>query len=418
MDSKNVKIAIILVTSLFFLWGVSYGLVDVMNKNFQNHLGVNQHQSGYVQLVYFGAYFIIALPAGYIANKYSYKMGIIFGLALYAIGALLIIPATNQASFEFFLCAFFVLACGIGSLEASANPYITKLGDEKNASFRINAAQSFNGFGAFLGPIIGGKLFFSITKQEENATKEQIEAALVANMGNVQLVYVGIAIIVILILIAFALNKIPEGAAVSSDYDEKDDSKPIGVFKHRHFNLGLLAQFLYIANQVAAGAFFINYITEHNEGLEDEKGAYYLSAAMIAFMVGRIVSTPLMKQFKGESILGLYSLINTFLCIGLYFASGFLSIVFLIAVFFFMSISFPTIFAVATKNLPFNQIKLGGSLLVMSIVGGAIMPVIVGMINDHFGTSAGFLSFAPLFLYIAWYGFFGSKIKAYNAKNF
>lgn len=218
-NSKNIKIAIILVTSLFFLWGVSYGLIDVMNKNFQNHLHITQHESGFLQLAYFGAYFIIALPAGYIANKYSYKIAIIFGLILYAIGCLLIIPATNLANFYLFLFAFFILACGIGSLETSANPYMVKLGDEKNASFRINAAQSFNGLGQFLGPIIGGALFLSITKQADGASKEQIEAALLANMGNVQLVYVGIAAIVILVLIAFALNKIPEGAAVSSDYE-------------------------------------------------------------------------------------------------------------------------------------------------------------------------------------------------------
>ncbi|HEC2418713.1 TPA: L-fucose:H+ symporter permease [Campylobacter jejuni] len=410
-DSKNIKIAIVLVTSLFFLWGVSYGLIDVMNKNFQNHLHISQHESGFLQFAYFGAYFIIALPAGYIANRFSYKMGIIFGLALYAIGALLIIPATNLASFHLFLFAFFILACGIGSLETSANPYMTKLGDEKNASFRINAAQSFNGLGQFVGPIIGGVLFLSITKQEEGASKEQIEAALVANMGNVQLVYIGIAVIVILILIAFVANKLPEGSAVSDDY------KPIYVFKHRHFNLGLLAQFLYIANQVAAGAFFINYVVEHNEGLKDAQGAYYFSIALVAFMLGRIVSTPLMKIIKGEKILGFYSLINVLICFSLYFASGFFSIVLLIALFFFMSISFPTIFAVATKNLPLNQVKLGGSLLVMSIVGGAIMPIIIGFINDHYGTGAGYLAMAPLFLYVAWYGFIGSKVRK-NAKDF
>ncbi|WP_349688491.1 L-fucose:H+ symporter permease [Campylobacter jejuni] len=417
-DSKNIKIAIVLVTSLFFLWGVSYGLIDVMNKNFQNHLHISQHESGFLQFAYFGAYFIIALPAGgYIANRFSYKMGIIFGLALYAIGALLIIPATNLASFHLFLFAFFILACGIGSLETSANPYMTKLGDEKNASFRINAAQSFNGLGQFVGPIIGGALFLSITKQEEGASKEQIEAALVANMGNVQLVYIGIAVIVILILIAFVANKLPEGSAVSDDYKQKDDSKPIYVFKHRHFNLGLLAQFLYIANQVAAGAFFINYVVEHNEGLKDAQGAYYFFIALVAFMLGRIVSTPLMKIIKGEKILGFYSLINVLICFSLYFASGFFSIVLLIALFFFMSISFPTIFAVATKNLPLNQVKLGGSLLVMSIVGGAIMPIIIGFINDHYGTGAGYLAMAPLFLYVAWYGFIGSKVRK-NAKDF
>ncbi|MCR6570545.1 L-fucose:H+ symporter permease [Campylobacter insulaenigrae] len=411
-NSRNIKIAIILVTSLFFLWGVSYGLIDVMNKNFQNHLHITQHESGFLQLAYFGAYFIIALPAGYIANRFSYKMGIIFGLALYAIGCLLIIPATNIASFGLFLFAFFILACGIGSLETSANPYMVKLGDEKNASFRINAAQSFNGFGQFVGPIIGGALFLSITKQEEGASADQIEQALLANMSNVQLVYVGIAAIVLLILILFALNKIPEGAQVSSDYAKEDTSKAFGVFKHSHFNFGLIAQFLYVANQVAAGAFFINYATEHYEGLSDEKAAYYFSIALVAFMMGRILSTPLMKKIKGESILGIYSLINVLLCVGLYFSSGLFSVILLIALFFFMSISFPTIFAVSTKNLPFHQVKLAGSLLVMSIVGGAISPLIIGAINDHFGTSMGYLAMAPLFLYVAWYGFLGSKIRA------
>ncbi|AJC88447.1 L-fucose:H+ symporter permease [Campylobacter insulaenigrae] len=411
-NSRNIKIAIILVTSLFFLWGVSYGLIDVMNKNFQNHLHITQHESGFLQLAYFGAYFIIALPAGYIANRFSYKMGIIFGLALYAIGCLLIIPATNIASFGLFLFAFFILACGIGSLETSANPYMVKLGDEKNASFRINAAQSFNGFGQFVGPIIGGALFLSITKQEEGASADQIEQALLANMSNVQLVYVGIAAIVLLILILFALNKIPEGSQVSSDYAKEDTSKAFGVFKHSHFNFGLIAQFLYIANQVAAGAFFINYATEHYEGLSDEQAAYYFSIALVAFMMGRILSTPLMKKIKGESILGIYSLINVILCVGLYFSSGLFSVILLITLFFFMSISFPTIFAVSTKNLPFHQVKLAGSLLVMSIVGGAISPLIIGAINDHFGTSMGYLAMAPLFLYVAWYGFLGSKIRA------
>ncbi len=410
-NSKNIKIAIVLVTSLFFLWGVSYGLIDVMNKNFQNHLHITQHESGFLQFAYFGAYFIIALPAGYIANRFSYKMGIIFGLALYAIGCLLIIPATNIASFHLFLFAFFILACGIGSLETSANPYMVKLGDEKNASFRINAAQSFNGLGQFVGPIIGGALFLSITKQEEGANAEQIEQALIANMSNVGLVYVGIATIVLLILILFALNKIPEGAQVSSDYAKEDTSKAFGVFKHSHFNFGLIAQFLYVANQVAAGAFFINYATEHYEGLSDEKAAYYFSLALVAFMLGRIFSTPLMKKIKGESMLGIYSLINVLLCVGLYLSSALFSVILLIALFFFMSISFPTIFAVSTKNLPFNQVKLAGSLLVMSIVGGAISPLIVGAINDHFGTSMGYLAMSPLFLYVAWYGFFGSKIR-------
>lgn len=412
--NKNVKIAIGLVTSLFFLWGVSYGLVDVMNKNFQNHLGITQQNSGLLQMAYFGAYFVMALPAGWIASRFSYKIGIITGLALYAIGCLLIIPATNMASFNMFLFAFFVLACGLGALETNANPYMTKLGDEKNASFRINAAQSFNGFGQFVGPIIGGSLFLSITHSGENATAAEKEQALLENMFNVQMVYVGIALIVFLILLAFVFNKIPEGSEVSGEAEVKDNSKASDVFKHKHFNLGVLAQFLYVAAQVGAGAFFINYAVEHtanlgDAALSDEKSAYFFSAALVAFMIGRIVTTPLMKVMKGESILGIYSLINVALCFYLYVADGMISVYALILVFFFMSISFPTIFAVATKDLPLNQVKLGGSILVMSICGGAIMPTIMGAINDSYGTGAGFLALAPCFLYVALYSFLWTK---------
>lgn len=406
--NNSIKIAIILVTSLFFLWGVSYGLIDVMNKNFQNHLHITQHESGFLQMAYFGAYFIIALPAGFIASRFSYKIGIIFGLSLYAVGCLLIVPATNMASFPMFLFAFFVLACGLGSLETNANPYMTKLGDEKNASFRINAAQSFNGLGQFLGPIIGGSLFLSITKVAGDASTEVKEKALLDNMGNVALVYVGIAAIVLIILAIFAFNKIPEQKE-SAKNENLDNTKAINVFKHRHFNFGLLAQFLYVASQVGAGAFFINYATEHYEGLSDSNAAYYFSVALVAFMLGRIATTPLMKIIKAELLLAIYSLINAVLCISLYFSDGFFSVLILIALFFFMSISFPTIFALATANLPSNQVKFGSSLLVMSIVGGAIMPIIMGALNDSHGTSMGFLILAPLFLYVSWYGLYSFR---------
>lgn len=412
--STSVKIAIVLVISLFFLWGLSYGLVDVMNKNFQNHLHITQHESGFLQMAYFGAYFIIALPAGYIAQRFSYKVGILMGLGLYALGCLLIIPATNMASFHFFLFAFFILACGLGSLETNANPYITKLGSPESASFRINAAQSFNGMGQFVGPILAGYLFLSITKAPENASDELKEQLLTQNMGNVQLVYVGIAIIVALIALAFLFNKLPENIQMKGAESEAQDTsnvKASSIFKERHFTLGLLAQFLYIASQVGAGAFFINYAVEHYHGLSDQQAAYYFSSALIAFMAGRIITTPLMKKISPHFILGIYGFLSTMLCVALVFGEGFFSILALIGLFFFMSIAFPTIFALSTKNLNTAQTKLASSLLIMSIVGGAIMPSIMGLFNDRFGTSAGFLLLIPCFAYVAWYGFFGSKCK-------
>lgn len=402
-SKTQIRIAVILVTSLFFLWGLSYGLVDTMNKNFQNHLHITQYESGFLQMAYFGAYFVIALPAGLIAQRFSYKISILVGLALYAIGCLLIIPATNLASFPAFLFAFFVLACGLGTLETNANSYIAKLGDPKNSSFRINAAQSFNGVGQFIGPIIAGYLFLSITKAPHGASQEELQNLLEQNMGNVQLVYVGIAVIVILIAIAFILNKLPENKEVQTS--NQVTKFPLECLKNKVFTLGLIAQFLYVAAQVGAGAFFINYSVEHYKGLSDAQGAYYLSVALIAFMLGRILTTPLMKKIQANKILGLYAFINTLLCVYLYFGDGFSSVIALIALFFFMSISFPTIFALSTDYLAVNQVKFASSLLVMSIVGGAIMPSVMGIVNDHFGTGAGYLLLMPCFVYVAYYSF-------------
>ncbi len=398
-NNKNVKVAFILVTSLFLLWGLSYGLLDVMNKNFQNQLGITKANSGLLQAAYFGAYFIIAIPASLVARKYSYKAGIIMGLFLYAVGALMIIPASNSANFSLFLLAFFVLACGLGSLETNANPYITKLGSDDKASFRINFAQSFNGVGQFVGPILGGQLFLAVS---HGNIKE--------NMANVQMVYVGIAAIVIFIMFLFLIVKMPDAV----DADENPDSKDGGyaeVFKFTHFKLGVIAQFLYVAAQVGAGAFFINYAVEHWEGLKDADAASYLSIALVAFLIGRVVTTPLMVKFNSNVILGAYSLINTCLVGLLYVSHGAFSVYLLIAVFFFMSISFPTIFALSVVKMPSNLVKPASSLLIMSIVGGAIMPYVMGKVADSTGsTASGFLLLIPCFLYVAWYGFKGSQL--------
>lgn len=404
----QLRIAIALVTFLFFLWGLSYGLIDVMNKNLQNHLHITQHESGYLQMAYFGAYFIIALPAGFIAQKFSYKIGILMGLALYAIGCLLIIPATNSANFALFLFAFFILACGLGTLETNANSYITKLGDSKNSSFRINAAQSFNGIGQFIGPIIAGQLFLSITKAPKDAPIEIIEELLQKNMGNVQLIYVAIAIVVFFTMLAFIFAKLPEQ---KEEITTQQSQNILTCFKNKIFSLGLFAQFLYIAAQVGAGAFFINYVTEHNTDISDSQAAYYFSIALIAFMLGRIFTTPLMKKISSHKILGIYSMINALLCVYLYFSSGFSGVIALIAIFFFMSISFPTIFAISISTLPQSQVKFASSLLVMSIVGGAIMPSIMGYFNDLYGTSMGYLILTICFLFVSYYGFIGSKEK-------
>ena len=320
------------------------------------------------------------------------------GLALYAIGALLIVPASNAHSFQIFLVAFFIIACGLASLETNANPYITKLGSDKDAAFRLNVAQCANGIGQFLGPIIGGMLFLSIASGTDISQ----------NMHNVQMVYVGIAAIVVVMLILFVVNKLPEGAEVSGDEDAAEgDGSYSQLFSYKHFRLGALAQFLYIAAQVGAGAFFINYSVEHWQGLSDSRAAYFFSIALVAFLIGRVVTTPLMKKFSAGKILGAYSAINVVLVVLLNVVSGSTAVFLLIAVFFFMSISFPTIFALSIVNLPQNLVKTASSIIIMSIVGGAIMPYFMGHVADMVNTAAGYLLLIPCFLYVAWYGFKG-----------
>lgn len=400
VTSRNIKIAFWLVTSLFFLWGFSYGLLDVINKNFQNHLGVTKAVSGLLQAAYFGGYFVIAIPASMVATKFGYKGGIIMGLALYALGALLIIPASNEQSFNLFLLAFFIIACGLGSLETNANPYITKLGSDEDAAFRINMAQSFNGVGQFLGPIVGGALFLSLSHGDIDK-----------NMANVQMVYVGIAVVVLAVLAVFVMTRMPEGSEVSDTTGDAVADEGSGSYgdllKYRHFSLGVIAQLLYVAAQVGAGAFFINYSVEHWQGLADHEAAYFFSIALVAFLVGRIVTTPIMKKVKSNVILATYSLINAGIMIVLQFVHNLPAVIVLWLSFFFMSISFPTIFALSVVKIPNNLVKKAASLLIMSIVGGAFMPFFMGNVADHWGTGPSFLLLLPCFLYVAWYGLKG-----------
>lgn len=402
VTSKNIKIAFWLVTSLFFLWGFSYGLLDVMNKNFQNHLGITKAVSGLLQAAYFGGYFVIAIPASMVATKFGYKGGIMMGLTLYALGALLIIPASNEQSFHLFLLAFFIIACGLGSLETNANPYITKLGSDEDAAFRINMAQSFNGVGQFLGPIVGGALFLSLSHGDVEK-----------NMANVQMVYVGIAVVVLAVLALFFVTRMPEGAEVSGASSEGSTSKSNDngsygeLFTCRHFRLGVLAEFLYIAAQVGAGAFFINYCVEHWQGLGDNEAAYFFSIALVAFLIGRIVTTPIMKKVKSNILLSIYSLINAGNMVVLQFVHDLPAVIVLWLSFFFMSISFPTIFALSVTKIPENCVKKAASVLIMSIVGGAFMPFFMGHVADNWGTGVSFLLLLPCFLYVAWYGMKG-----------
>jgi len=386
--TSGFRLAFILVTTLFFLWGLSYGLLDVLNKHFQEVLHVNKAQSGLLQAAYFGAYFIIALPAGFFMDRFGYKAGILVGLCLYALGALLFVPAASAGSFAMFLFALFVIALGLGCLETAANPFATVLGDPAGAERRLNLSQSFNGLGQFIGPIIGGSLFFSAT---QGTTAD--------GLSSVKTTYVAIAVLVLLIAFLFGRTRLPD---IREQSTTEDSGIEKGLWQHGHFTGGVIAQFFYVAAQVGVGAFFINYTTEHWHTLSNQNASYLLSVGMISFMVGRFFSTWLMGFVRPATLLVIYAIINIVLCGVVVAGIESVSVIALVAIFFFMSIMFPTLFAMGVKNMG-KQTKRASSVMIMAIVGGAIMPYLMGAIADRYSTAVSYalpmVCFAVVLIY-------------------
>lgn len=385
----------ILVTSLFFLWGFAYGLLDVLNKHFQETLNISKTRSTLLQGAYFGAYFLAALPAGIFMNKYGYKKGIILGLLLYAVGAFLFYPAAEQLSFNFFLFALFVLASGLACLETAANPYVTVLGTPETSSVRLNLSQCFNGIGSFLGPIIAAFLFFGGNNGHRG------------NLDSVKIIYVIIGIVVLLIAGFFLKTPLPEIKESDVVSSKALDKKPL--FKHSNFKFGVVAQFFYVAAQVGIAAFFINYCTESNTGIENAKASTLLSVGLVLFTTGRFIGTALMRAIAPNKLLTAYALINVLLCVVVVLNKQWISVYALLAIFFFESIMFPTIFALGLKDLG-HHTKKASSFIIMSIVGGALVPVVMGLIADKYSTSISYIIPLFCFLVVAWYGWKGYKV--------
>jgi FHS family L-fucose permease-like MFS transporter len=392
-DTRKFLFPFILVTSLFFLWGFSYGLLDVLNKHFQEALNITKARSTLLQFAYFGAYAAMALPAGWIIKKFGYKPGIIVGLFLYAAGAFLFFPAANARSFEFFLFALFVIACGLTCLETAANPYITVLGPQHNSEFRLNLSQSFNGVGSVIGPAIGGLLFFREGNKQASG-----------DLGNVQFVYLVIGFVVLAIGFLFTRTKLPE---IKEENTSATNKGTKGLWSYSHFKWAVAAQFFYVAAQVGVGALFINYVTEYWKERSNEQASYLLSGSLILFTVGRFAGTALMKKYSPRVLLMWYALANVLLCAIVVAYPGMIAVIALMAVFFFMSIMFPTIFALGVKDLGAHT-KRASSYIIMSIVGGAFMPIVMGLIANR-STALSFI--VPLLCFVIVFYFARSKAK-------
>jgi len=409
--------AFTLVTSLFFLWAFLHNTNPILIPHLKKACQLTDTQSSFIDLaVYFG-YFLIAIPAGLVMHKFGYKSGIILGLILYAVGTLLFIPAASGRTFGLFLAALFILASGATFLETVANPYITILGPKETSEQRLNFAQSFNGVGAFVAPIIGGKFILSgveHTKEELNqmAANGTLDAYLQSEADTVKIPYLIIAGVVILVTIGFLFTKLPE--VKESAAADAHTGFSLKVLRHPHVMWAVIAQFFYVGAQVGVGSFFIRFSKEvMNLG---EKPASYLwgSIAMVGFMVGRFAGTFLMRYIKPQTLLLLYALINILLLVIALNTSGKIAAYSVIAVPFFMSIMFPTIFALGIKELG-EETKMASSLLVMSIVGGALAPLGMGLISDATGSmQKAYIIPLLCFIAVAWFGWKGYKIKQAN----
>ncbi len=396
-NNRRYLVPIILVTSLFFLWAFLHNINPVLIPHLKKACQLTDTQSAFIDTSVYLSYFSVALPAGWFMHKFGYKKGILFGLFLFFTGFLLFIPAANTRDYSFFLVALFIGAAGATFLETVANPYIAKLGDERSGAQRLNFAQSFNGVGAFIAPIIGGQFILSGIEYSPEQIK-QMEASgqlgnyLQSEASTVKTPYLVIACVVLLLMILFMVSKLPEGAKV---HEDKTGGFSFKVLKIPQVKWAVIAQFFYVGAQVGVGSFFVRF-SRYVMDLPEKQAAYWWGyIAMIGFMVGRFSGTFFMKYVRPEKLLGLYAAINIGLLTIVSFVHGPVAVYALMAVPFFMSIMFPTIFALGIKGLG-EETKIASSFLVMSIVGGALIPIIMGRISDNTGGNIQISYIAPL----------------------
>ncbi|HTV96164.1 MAG TPA: sugar MFS transporter [Steroidobacteraceae bacterium] len=386
--------------SCFLVWGFAYGLLDVLNKHFQETLHIGKARSSWLQIAYFGAYLLMSMPAGILLQAKGYKVGILCGLAVTAAGALLFIPSAQAASFPDFVGAMFILAAGLCFLETAADTYVSVLGPAEHAPQRLNLAQSFNAVGVFFGPLVGGALFFNAS----------VAAHLGGEQKAVQITYLVVAGLIVVFALALWRADLPEIAGASAGeavHDRSRESLPL--WSRRHFVLGVATQALYLGAQVGIGAFFLNLVTETWPGLSSQQGAFLLSLAAVGYLVGRFASTALLLRISARALLTFYGLANVILCLVVAEGIRMLSAIALVAVFFFMSTMFATIFTLGVKDLGAST-KRGASIMVMAIGGGVLLPYPMGRIADLHGTPAAFLLPAVSFAMVALYGWKGAAL--------
>lgn len=414
-DYSKFLIPFILVTSLFFLWGMAHNLDSILIPHLKKACALNNRQSTLVDTAVFFAYFIMAIPAGMFLKKWGYKIGIITGLLVFATGAFLFVPSANARSFELFLMALFVIGCGLAMLETAANPYAAILGPPQSASTRLNLAASFNGLAAFIAPIIGTKFILSGVEFTDVQLAAMPAAQKIAYLNTeaaaVKTPYLILGTVLVLVAVLFLFFHFPE---VKDETKVAKPSQFFKAFKHRHLTWAVVAQFAYVGAQVCVTSFFIR-MAKQGGGLDEKTAGYYLGVYGLLFMAGRFAGTFFLRFTSSQKLLTLYAVIATLLCALAIWGKGSYVIYSLGALGFFMSIMFPTIFSLGITELG-SDTKIGSSLLVMSIVGGAIFPYLMGTVIDLNGDKIQVGYIVPLicFVVIVFFGVSGYKVRQHE----
>jgi len=383
LKKKSFSLPLILITSLFFFWGFIHNLDPILIKHLRSAFQLSHFQASLVDSAVFAAYFLLAIPAGLIIQKYGYKTGILVGLFFFAAGCFMFVPAANTVSYPFFLGALFVLSCGLAVLETAANPYITILGDPEKAPQRLNFAQSFNGLAASVAPIIGGVFILG----EEPKTQDELSrltqtaklAYIQAETSLVKGPYIILGLIILLVMFLFLFVKLPE----VKEGTEKSTKNFLQVLRLKNVGWGVLAQFFYIGAQIYVFSFLLVFAEDAIQ-MKGQDAKYYAGVAGFLFMIGRFAGTFLMKYIAPQKLLAIYSVISIILSIWVIIGSGVSTLYALVTLTFFMSIMFPTIFALGINGAG-SETKSASSLLIMSIVGGAIIPPLASKITDISG---------------------------------
>jgi len=410
--SKELLLPFILVTALFFLWALPNNLNDILIPQFMKSFELTRLQAGLVQSAFYLGYFLLAMPAALIMDKYNYKTGLILGLLLFAAGCFLFWPAASSGRYGFFLFALFVIASGLAFLETGSNSFIAVLGDPATSEHRLNFSQSFNPLGSMTGVMIGTVFIFSGTELSGIQIDTMKSAGTYQAYLHEEIMRVGPPYLIIgciILLWAFLIwrTKFPVEKK-TSDSNGNEKGKLSALIHYPHFIRGIAAQFFYIGAQVGTWSFMIPYLKDYMQKSEKEAGTL-LFVSILAFGVGRFVATALMKRIDPKKLMGVYSIINVALCLVAVLMPGIIGGWALLATSFFMSLMFPTIFALGVKGLGPNT-KLGGSMIIMAIIGGAVWTPLMGLISDKTHSMA--LAFTiPLisYLFIIYFSFLGSR---------